>query len=127
MARKVPPSAYAVPRAATTSRRSTINPFGTNRLKEWQMPEGGTTLGQAAAKLQHETAGIFRNLINQSHFGSVAELARNNSEISYERLRAILTGDMWMRFEDIALLASQLGVSPVVSFEIQSMAKKRND
>jgi hypothetical protein len=91
------------------------------------MPEGGTNLGQAAAKLQHETAGIFRNLINQSHFGSVAELARNNSEISYERLRAILTGDMWMRFEDIALLASQLGVSPVVSFEIQSMAKKRND
>jgi hypothetical protein len=83
------------------------------------MPEGGSVLGQSAAKFQHETATKFRQLINLSEFGSVAEFSRNSPEISYERLRAILTGDMWMRLEDIALLASKLGVHPIIDMEVQ--------
>lgn len=88
------------------------------------MPEGGTPLAQFAAQFQHDAARKFRDLLNQSQFGSVAEFARNTPEISYERLRAILTGDMWMRLEDIALISRQLNVRPVVNFETQPSEKE---
>lgn len=91
------------------------------------MPDGGTPLAQVAAQFQHDAARKFRDLLNTSQFGSIAEFARNTPEISYERLRAILTGDMWMRMEDIALLSQQLKVRPVVEFGAQTFEKNEKE
>lgn len=110
MSRRIPPASYAVPREGTTSRRTTVNPFGTPRLQKWRIPEGGNATGLLAAQLQHELARRFRGFINQSEEGSIAEFSRRHVGISYERLRAVLTGDMWMRLEDIALLADRMGL-----------------
>lgn len=127
MARKVAPSAYAIPRIATTSRRAAINPFGTNRLQEWEIPVGGTPLGLAAAQFQHETARKFRALINQSQLGSIAEFARSNPGISYERLRAILTGDTWMRLEDMVFVAGHLNTRLILGIEPILLGRERED
>lgn len=45
-----------------------------------------------------------------SEYSTPRELARQRPEIAYERLRAILAGDSWMRFEDLAALAEILGL-----------------
>lgn len=125
MPRKIPPSEYAVPRLATSGRRSTVNPFGTARLQNWQIPPGGTEIEKVAAQVQHQVARKFRDLINQSQFGSIAEFARANPEISYERLRSILAGDSWMRFQDMALLADRLGAR--LEFDVVSTQLKKQN
>lgn len=81
------------------------------------MPEGGTEVGLQAAQLQHALAHKFRGFLNQSEEGSIAEFARRHPEISYERLRAVLTGDMWMRLEDIAILTTLMGLNVTIGVE----------
>lgn len=110
MARRLPPSAYAVAAPSGTARRPQVNPFGTPRLREWHLPEGGTEEGLGGAQIQHQFARKFRAAINEDESGSIAEFARRHPQFSYERLRAILTGDAWMRLEDVAALTRLLGL-----------------
>jgi hypothetical protein len=117
MARRVPPSAYAGQIPSSTARRASVNPFGTPRLKSWSLPEGGTQDGREAAELQHNLSLQLRAAINLSEEGSIAEFARQHSEISYERIRSILSGDAWMRLEDIAILMRHLGLKSAISFK----------
>lgn len=110
MGRRLPPSAYAVAAPSGTARRPQVNPFGTPRLREWHLPEGGTEEGLGGAQIQHQFARKFRAAINEDESGSIAEFARRHPQFSYERLRAILTGDAWMRLEDVAALTRLLGL-----------------
>jgi hypothetical protein len=110
VARKLPPSAYVDPAPSSASRRSLVNVFGTPRARNWKIPTDGTDVGLAAAQLQHSAARRFRDSIAISEWGSLAEFARQHDHISYDRLRGILSGDMWMRLEDVAEISELLGL-----------------
>ena len=115
MARKLPPSAYVVPVPSTAGRRSVVNVFGTPRAREWVVPEGGTEVGKKAAVLQHEIAHQLRATILLSEWGSLAEFARQHESVSYDRLRGVLSGDIWMRFEDIVEISTLLDLRAKVT------------
>lgn len=120
MPRRLPPNAYAVQiPAAGRLKRDTVNPFGTRRLKAWTLPPGGTEAGLRAARLQHDTAQSLRDAIQKSEHGSVAEFSRTCPDLTYERLRAILSGDAWMRLEDIAIMTTHLGLAAEFHFKSQ--------
>lgn len=89
-----------------------VNVFGTPRARNWKIPAEGTTVGLAAAQLQHSAARRFRDAIAVSEWGSLAEFARRHDHLSYDRLRGILSGDIWMRLEDIAEMSELLGMEP---------------
>ena len=111
VARKLPPSTYVEPVPSSASRRSLVNVFGTPRARLWRIPEGGSAIGLEAARLQHVVARQLRDAIAVSEWGSLAEFARQHVGISYDRLRGILSGDNWMRFEDVVELANLLGLN----------------
>ena len=115
MARKLPPSAYVVPVPSTAGRRSVVNVFGTPRAREWVVPDGGTEVGKKAAELQHEIAHQLRDTILLSEWGSLAEFARQHESVSYDRLRGVLSGDIWMRFEDIVEISTLLDLRAKVT------------
>jgi hypothetical protein len=115
--RKLPPSAYAVPRPASTARRAVINPFGTPQAETWSVPEAGSDGGLRAALLQHRIARQIRDAIADSESGTLAELCRRHRHLSYERLRGVLAGDVWMRLDDIAETAHVLELDVVVSLD----------
>ena len=117
MARKRAPSAYVEPASSTAARRSLVNVFGTPRAKQWRVPVAGTEAGLRAAQLQHELARQFRDAINASDAGNVSEFTRRHPAFTYDRLRGILSGDVWMRLEDIAELSHLLGLRASVSVE----------
>ncbi|MEY4372686.1 MAG: hypothetical protein RL219_1455 [Actinomycetota bacterium] len=108
MARKLAPSAYVEPASSTAARRTLVNVFGTPRAKQWRVPASGTEAGLRAAQLQHELARQFRDAINASDAGNVSEFTRRHPAFTYDRLRGILSGDVWMRLEDIAELSALL-------------------
>jgi hypothetical protein len=115
MARKLAPSAYVEPASSTAARRNLVNVFGTPRAKRWRVPTTGTEAGLRAARLQHELARQFRDAISASESGNVAEFTRRNTAFTYDRLRGILSGDVWMRLEDVAELSHLLGLRALVS------------
>ena len=117
MARKLAPSAYVEPASSTAARRTLVNVFGTPRAKQWRVPAAGTEAGLRAAQLQHELARQFRDAINASDAGNVSEFTRRHPAFTYDRLRGILSGDVWMRLEDVAELSDLLGLSVAVSLE----------
>ena len=119
MARKLPPSAYVVPVPSTAGRRSVVNVFGTPRAREWVVPDGGTEVGKKAAELQHEIAHQLRDTILLSEWGSLAEFARQHESVSYDRLRGVLSGDIWMRLEDIVEISSLLDLLANMNFMAQ--------
>ena len=119
MARKLPPSAYTVPVPSTAGRRSVVNVFGTPRAREWVVPDGGTEVGKKAAELQHEIAHQLRDTILLSEWGSLAEFARQHESVSYDRLRGVLSGDIWMRLEDIVEISSLLDLLANMNFMAQ--------
>ena len=119
MARKLPPSAYTVPVPSTAGRRSVVNVFGTPRAREWVVPDGGTEVGKKAAQLQHEIAHQLRDTILLSEWGSLAEFARQHESVSYDRLRGVLSGDIWMRLEDIVEISSLLDLLANMNFMAQ--------
>src|SRR5665213_1185178 len=110
MARRIPPAAYLEPVKSSTTRRSFVNAFGTPRARTWSIPKGGSQSGALAAKLQHDIARQLRDAIATSEWGSLAEFARQHGDISYDRLRGVLSGDVWIRLEDAAVLAELLGL-----------------
>lgn len=110
MARRLPPADYLEPVESTGPRRTTVNVFGTPRARTWRVPSGGSDAGLRAAKLQHQLARRFRDAIAVSDAGSVAEFTRRHDAFTYDRLRGILAGDVWMRLEDVAELAHLLGL-----------------
>lgn len=114
MPRKVPPAAYAVLQESGTARRSLVNPFGTGRLRDWRMPEGGTPEGLEGAQLQHRVVRKVREALLQRDEMSIAEFTREHDEFTYERLRSLLAGDAWMRMEDLAALSRLLGLSVTI-------------
>jgi hypothetical protein len=73
---------------------------------------GGSDTGLRAAQLQHQAARQLRDSILLSEWGSLAEFARQHDGVSYDRLRGILSGDVWMRFDDIAQLSLLLMLDP---------------
>ena len=83
------------------------------------MPAAGTEAGLRAAQLQHALARQFRDAISSSDEGNIAEFARRHSAFTYDRLRGILSGDVWMRLEDVAELSHLLGLRALVSLEAQ--------
>ncbi len=117
MPRRVPPSSYVEPGKSTAPRRPEVNLFGTPRARVWRVPEGGTEAGLRGAQLQHQISRQLRHAITVSDYGTARALAREHQGISYDRLRGILSGDVWMRIEDIAELSHLLGVEPIVSLE----------
>lgn len=117
MARKLAPSAYLEPAPSTAARRNLVNVFGTPRAKQWRVPVSGSDAGLRAAQLQHQLARQFRDAINASDAGNVSEFTRRHPAFTYDRLRGILSGDVWMRLEDIAELSHLLGLRAFVSFE----------
>lgn len=62
-----------------------------------------------AAHLQHELARQLRDAISSSDAGNIAEFARRHPTFTYDRLRGVLSGDIWMRLEDVAELSHLLG------------------
>lgn len=118
MARKLAPSAYVEPAMSTAARRSLVNVFGTPRAKQWRVPASGTDVGLRAAQLQHELARQFRDVINASEAGNIAEFARRSPVFTYDRLRGILSGDVWMRLEDVAELSHLLGLRALLSLDV---------
>ena len=119
MARKLRPSAYAVPVQSKTGNRSIINVFGTLRARDWLVSEGGTDAGKRAAELQHQIAHQIRDAILLSEWGSLAEFARQHQDISYDRLRGVLSGDIWMRLEDVAEWSNLLGLEIQITVAVQ--------
>jgi hypothetical protein len=119
MARKLAPSAYVEPAMSTAARRSLVNVFGTPRAKQWRVPESGTYVGLRAARLQHELARQFRDAINASDAGNVSEFTRRHPAFTYDRLRGILSGDVWMRLEDVAELSHLLGLHASFGLEAE--------
>ena len=116
MPRKPAPSAYLKP-VVTSSRRSVVNVFGTSRARQWRQPAGGTEAGLRAAQLQHQIARQLRAAILDSDAGNLAEFARRYDRLSYDRLRGIMKGDVWMRLEDVAEIAHLLDLVVKVSLE----------
>ena len=117
MARRIPPSAYLEPVKSSASRRTQVNVFGTTRARVWQVPAGGTSAGMRAAQLQHSVARQLRDAIAMSQWGSLAEFARQHDEFTYDRLRGTLSGDLWMRLEDVAEISHLLGLCPRLLFD----------
>ena len=117
MPRKLAPSEYVEPANSTAARRSVVNVFGTPRARQWLVPSGGSAAGLRAAQLQHELAKQFRDAIAASDAGNIAEFTRRNTAFTYDRLRGILSGDVWMRLEDVAELSHLLGLRAVVHLE----------
>lgn len=117
MPRRVPPSSYVEPGKSTAPRRPEVNLFGTPRARVWRVPEGGTEAGLRGAQLQHQISRQLRDAITVSDYGTARALAREKKGISYDRLRGILSGDIWMRLEDVAELAHLLRLAPVVALE----------
>ncbi len=118
--RRIPPSAYLEPGKSTAPRRPDVNLFGTPRARVWRIPEGGTEVGLRGAQLQHQISRQLRDAITVSNYGTARALARENNEFTYDRLRGVLSGDVWMRLEDAAGLAHLLGLKPVVALEVDS-------
>ena len=83
------------------------------------MPDGGSEVGKEAAELQHEIARQLRDTILLSEWGSLAEFARQHESVSYDRLRGVLSGDIWMRFEDIVEISTLLDLRANVTFMAQ--------
>jgi len=110
MARRLPPSAYVVPIERSGGRRTLINPFGTSADINWQIPVGGDENSLRAAQLQHRLATRFRSEITNSEWGTTSDLVADSDLLTYDRTRAILAGDLWMRLDDIAALSHQLGL-----------------
>lgn len=119
MARKLAPSAYVEPASSTAARRTLVNVFGTPRAKRWRVPASGTEAGLRAAQLQHELSRQFRDAINASDAGNVSEFTRRHPAFTYDRLRGILSGDVWMRLEDVAELSHLLGLRAMCVLEAQ--------
>ncbi len=117
MARKLAPSAYVEPASSTAARRNWVNVFGTPRARQWRVPTSGTEAGLRAARLQHELALQLREAITASEAGNIAEFTRRNPVFTYDRLRGILSGDVWMRLEDVAELSHLLGLRAVFSLD----------
>lgn len=117
MARKLAPSAFVEPAPSTAARRNLVNVFGTPRARKWRVPETGTDAGLRAAQLQHELARQFRDAIGTSEAGNIAEFARRHDAFTYDRLRGILSGDVWMRLEDVAELSHLLGLRALITLE----------
>lgn len=115
--RKIPPSAYVEPLPASTARRAVVNPFGTLQAEVWAVPAGGTESGLRAALLQHQIAHRLREAINSSEAGTLAELCRRHRQLSYERLRGVLAGDVWLRLDDLAETAHVLGLTATISVD----------
>lgn len=113
--RKPPPSAYVEPAQSSAARRTVVNVFGTPRARDWRIPEDGTRAGLLAAQLQHDIARRLRDAISEDDAGNVLEFTRRHPEVTYDRLRGVLSGDLWMRLEDVAQLADLLGLEPEVS------------
>ena len=67
--------------------------------------------------MQHDLARQFRDAITESDAGNVAEFTRRNPVFTYDRLRGILSGDVWMRMEDIAELSHLLSRRVSISIE----------
>ena len=82
-----------------------------------RVPTAGTEAGLRAAQLQHELARQFRDAISASDAGNLSEFTRRNPAFTYDRLRGILSGDVWMRLEDVAELSHLLGLRASVSVE----------
>lgn len=118
MARRLPPSAYVVPIERSEGRRTLINPFGAADKVMWQVPDGGDENSLRAAQLQHRLATRFRSAITNSHWGTTSDFVADSDLLTYDRTRAILAGDLWMRLEDIAALSHQLGLG---AFEPEEM------
>jgi len=89
--------------------------FGTPRARVWRTPDEGTQRGLRAAQLQHEIARGLRDAIAVSEWGTVAEFARVHDSLTYDRLRGVLSGDLWMRLDDIAEATHLLGLAVTVS------------
>lgn len=117
MPRKLVPATYLEAIGTTAGRRSTTNVFGTSRVRMWVMPNGGTDAGLRAARFQHEIALQLREAIAASESKTVAEFVRRNDGFTYDRVRAILSGDLWMRLDDVVELSHQLGLRPSVRLE----------
>ena len=117
MPRRIPPSAYLEPGKSTAPRRPEVNLFGTPRARTWRIPEGGTESGLRGAQLQHQISRQLRDAITVSDYGNARALARERDGITYDRLRGVLSGDVWMRLEDVAGLALLLRLEPVVALE----------
>jgi ADP-ribose pyrophosphatase YjhB (NUDIX family) len=117
MARRISPSAYVRPVETSAAKRPLVNVFETPRANVWSVPDGGTEVGLRAAQLQHEVARQVRDAISTSQWLSLAEFARSNGSFTYDRLRGILSGDLWMRLEDVAELAQILGLHPRLLLE----------
>ncbi len=81
------------------------------------MPEDGTDGGLRAALLQHQIAQQIRDAIANSEAGTLAELCRRYRQLSYERLRGVLAGDVWMRLDDIAEIGHVLELDVTVQFD----------
>jgi hypothetical protein len=125
MPRKLVPAAYLEPIGATTGRRSIMNVFGTSRARSWCMPDGGTDAGIRAARFQHDIALQLRAAIAASESKTVAEFVRRNDGFTYDRLRAILSGDLWMRLDDVVELSHLLGLRPLVHLEAEDDDESR--
>lgn len=69
-----------------------------------------------AARLQHDLATALRDAIARDDAGKIAEFVRRHPEFTYDRLRGILSGDMWMRLDDITELARLLGLTVRIEF-----------
>ena len=117
MPRRLPPSTYLEPGESTAARRTRVNVFGTPRARSWRVPDGGTEQSLRAAQLQHAIAVQLRDAITVSEYGNQAEFARRRPEFTYDRLRGVLSGDIWMRLEDITEISHLLGVQPLVNLE----------
>ncbi len=117
MPRRIPPSAYLEPGKSTAPRRPEVNLFGTPRARTWRIPQGGTESGLRGAQLQHQISRRLRDAITVSDYGTARALAREHDLITYDRLRGVLSGDVWMRLEDVAGLAYLLGLEPVFALE----------
>ena len=92
--------------------------------KSWVVEDGmirttedGSDGGLRAALLQHQIAQQIRDVIADSDAGTLAELCRRHRHLSYERLRGVLAGDVWMRLEDIAETAHVLELDVVVNLD----------
>ena len=96
-----------------------MNVFGTPRARQWRVPEAGSDAGLRAAQLQHELARQFREAIGASEAGNISEFTRRHDAFTYDRLRGILSGDVWMRLEDVAELSHLLGLRALFGLEAQ--------
>ncbi len=119
MPRKLAPSEYLEPANSTASRRAVVNVFGTPRARQWRVPPGGTDAGLRAAQLQHQMAKQLRDAITAGEAGNIAEFTRRHGAFTYDRLRGILSGDVWMRLEDVAELSHLLGLRMAIALEAE--------